>query len=488
MSVLVVGMSHRSAPVALLERLSVDGMQREETNAELVATSSLSEAMIISTCNRLEVYCVTNSFHSGVQDVVEVLHRISHIAIDELRSYLYVRYADAAAEHMMVVASGLDSMVVGEQQIIGQVRKAYQRAVAANTAGKTLHALAQSALRAGKRVHTETKIDEAGASMVTVALNEALQYMDLGLQSGDASATVHTPDHVDEPLLIGRTALVLGAGAMASLAATHLGRLGVDKIIVANRTRERADNLVDHAHQAGVCAEAVNFEDRQQVYGKVDIIVSATGADNYTVDRASIPEQRHGHLVLIDLSLPRDIADDTAKLRGVDLVNIERLHQSLTSQSDEDTTVGHQDAKRIVREELQAFASEQRVREVVPAVSALRKHAAGVIECEMARLRQRRPHMSEDDFGQVQVAIRRAVDKLLHEPTVRAKKLAAESGAVSHETALQEMFGLEIDGSSIAVDADELPSVQEVIALGNNAGNHSRADDKAGTNKNSVDN
>lgn len=488
MSVLVVGMSHRSAPVALLERLSVDGMQREETNAELVATSSLSEAMIISTCNRLEVYCVTNSFHSGVQDVVEVLHRISHIDVDELRSYLYVRYADAAAEHMMVVASGLDSMVVGEQQIIGQVRKAYQRAVAANTAGKTLHALAQSALRAGKRVHTETKIDEAGASMVTVALNEALQYMDLGLQSGDASATVHTPDLVDEPLLIGRTALVLGAGAMASLAATHLGRLGVDKIIVANRTRERADNLVDHAHQAGVCAEAVNFEDRQQVYGKVDIIVSATGADNYTVDRASIPEQRHGHLVLIDLSLPRDIADDTAELRGVDLVNIERLHQSLTSQSDEDTTVGHQDAKRIVREELQAFASEQRVREVVPAVSALRKHAAGVIECEMARLRQRRPHMSEDDFGQVQVAIRRAVDKLLHEPTVRAKKLAAESGAVSHETALQEMFGLEIDGSSIAVDADELPSVQEVIALGNNAGNHSGVDDKAGTNKNSVDN
>ncbi len=106
MSVLVVGMSHRSAPVALLERLSVDGMQREETNAELVATSSLSEAMIISTCNRFEVYCVTNSFHSGVQDVVEVLHRISHIDIDELRSYLYVRYADAAAEHMMVVACG----------------------------------------------------------------------------------------------------------------------------------------------------------------------------------------------------------------------------------------------------------------------------------------------------------------------------------------------------------------------------------------------
>lgn len=491
---LVVGMSHRSAPVALLERLSVDGMQREETAAALVATPSLTEAMIISTCNRLEVYCVTNSFHSGVQDVVEVLHRVSGIDIDELRSYLYVRYADAAAEHMMVVASGLDSMVVGEQQIIGQVRQAYQRAVAANTAGKTLHALAQSALRAGKRVHTETDIDEAGASMVTVALNEALQYMDLSLEKSAGTAHQSTANHstdtaadtaasgttsnvnrADEPLLIGRTALVLGAGAMASLAATHLGRLGVDKIIVANRTRERADNLVDHAHQAGVRAEAVDFADRYRAYGEVDIIVSATGADNYTVERASFPEIRRDHVVLIDLSLPRDIADDTADLPGVDLVNIERLHQSLTSQSEEDTTIGHQDAKRIVREELQSFASEQRVREVVPAVSALRKHAAGVVECEMARLRQRRPNMSDDDFAQVQVAIRRAVDKLLHEPTVRAKKLAAESGAVSHETALQEMFGLEIDGSPVSVDANELPSVQEVIAMGSNNSNSSNS-------------
>ena len=504
MSVLVVGMSHRSAPVALLERLSVDGMQREETAAALVATPSLTEAMIISTCNRLEVYCVTNSFHSGVQDVVEVLHRVSGIDIDELRGYLYVRYADAAAEHMMVVASGLDSMVVGEQQIIGQVRQAYQRAAAANTAGKTLHALAQSALRAGKRVHTETDIDEAGASMVTVALNEALQYMDLSPDKKSevtanrsttnrstanqsnvtaASRTISNVKRADEPLLIGRTALVLGAGAMASLAATHLGRLGVDKIIVANRTRERADNLVDHAHQAGVRAEAVDFADRYSAYGEVDIIVSAAGADNYTVERASFPEIRRDHVVLIDLSLPRDIADDTADLPGVDLVNIERLHQSLTSQSEEDTTIGHQDAKRIVREELQSFASEQRVREVVPAVSALRKHAAGVVECEMARLRQRRPNMSDDDFAQVQVAIKRAVDKLLHEPTVRAKKLAAESGAVSHETALQEMFGLEIDGSPVSVDANELPSVQEVIAMGSNSSNssNSEADTSAST-------
>ena len=134
-SVLVVGMSHRSAPVALLERLSMDETVRHDTTSQLVERPSLSEAMIVSTCNRLEIYSVTNSFHSGVQDVVEVLHEMSDVDVDTLRGYLYVRYADAAAEHMMVVASGLDSMVVGEQQIIGQVRTAYQEATEKGTVG-----------------------------------------------------------------------------------------------------------------------------------------------------------------------------------------------------------------------------------------------------------------------------------------------------------------------------------------------------------------
>lgn len=173
-SVLVVGMSHRSAPVALLERLSMDETVRNDTTSRLVGRPSLSEAMIVSTCNRLEIYSVTNSFHSGVQDVVEVLHEISDVDIDTLRGYLYVRYADAAAEHMMVVASGLDSMVVGEQQIIGQVRTAYQEATDKGTVGPALHQLAQTALHTGKRVHSETDIDEAGASMVSFAIDRAL--------------------------------------------------------------------------------------------------------------------------------------------------------------------------------------------------------------------------------------------------------------------------------------------------------------------------
>lgn len=435
-SVLVVGMSHRSAPVALLERLSMDETVRHDTTAKLVERPALSEAMIVSTCNRLEIYSVTNSFHSGVQDVVDVLHEISDVDVETLRTYLYVRYADAAAEHMMVVASGLDSMVVGEQQIIGQVRTAYQSAAEKGTVGTALHSLAQSALHTGKRVHSETDIDDAGASMVSVALDEALEHLGT--------------DH-----LRGRTALVLGAGAMASLAATHLGRLGVDKLIVSNRTRDRAERLAGHSLEAGVPAEVVDFEDRASVLSTVDLAVSATGADDFTITEADIPAQRLADLMLIDLSMPRDIDDDVANHDGVHLVNIERLHQRISGRGDR--TSGHKEALDIVAEELDSYSSEQRVRDVVPAVSALRKHASGMVAEELNRLRGRMPDLDEAEFTEVSRTVRRVVDKLLHQPTVQVKKLAAESGVVSYETALQELFGLATEGPSVAVDVIDLP-------------------------------
>lgn len=435
-SVLVVGMSHRSAPVALLERLSMDETVRHDTTSRLVDRPSLSEAMIVSTCNRLEIYSVTNSFHSGVQDVVEVLHEISDVDIDTLRGYLYVRYADAAAEHMMVVASGLDSMVVGEQQIIGQVRTAYQEAADKGTVGQTLHQLAQTALHTGKRVHSETDIDDAGASMVTVAVDEALEHL-------------HTEN------LHGKVALVLGAGAMASLAATHLGRLGVEKLIIANRTRSRAERLAEHSREAGVPAEVIDFDDRAAALSHVDLAVSATGADEFTIAPADIPAQRPRDLMLIDLSMPRDIDDAVVQFDGVHLVNIERLHQTISGRGGHAT--GHEEALAIVAEQLQEYSSEQRVRDVVPAVAALRRHAAGLIESELDRLRGRTPAIDDPDFEEVSRTVRRVVDKLLHEPTVRVKKLAAESGVVSYESALQELFGLVTDAPAVSVDVADLP-------------------------------
>ncbi|AHI21766.1 glutamyl-tRNA reductase [Corynebacterium vitaeruminis DSM 20294] len=435
--------------MALLEQLSMDDAVRDSTARELVESPSLTEAMIVSTCNRLEVYAMTSSFHMGVNDVVQVLHNMSGVDMDTLRGYLYVRYADAAAEHMMVVAAGMDSMVVGEQQIIGQVRTAYQHATEIGTVGPALHGLVQASLHTGKRVHTETNIDDAGSSMVSFAVEEALGQMGL-----DPAAP--------EPLR-GKTALVLGAGAMASLAATHLGKLGVSTLIIANRTHERAERLADHARQAGVNAEVVDFDDRAKTLHRVDIGVSATGANTFTIEGKDVDGLPAGHeLMLIDLSMPRDIDDATATREGVRLVNIEKLHNVQREDSGSDGA-----AQRIVNEELAAYSSAQRVKDVAPAVSALRRHAAELVDSELSRLKSKIPDVSGDDYEEIQRTVRRVVDKLLHHPTVRVKELAATSGTLSYESALQEFFGLSeaMPERSVKVDVDELPDA-EIVALG----------------------
>ena len=436
MSVLLVGMSHRSAPVALLERLSMDSEVQHGAASALIAQPSLSEAMIISTCNRLEVYTVTNAFHSGVEDVLRVLGEVSGVDVAELRSYLYVRYADAAAEHIFTVASGLDSMVVGEQQIIGQVRSSYVDAVERGTVGPNLHSLAQAALHTGKRVHSETGIDDSGASMVTVALERAMELL-----------------RVDD--LRGKRALVLGAGAMSSLAATYLGKNGIDSLILANRTRDRAERLAQHSREAGVQADVVDFADRATVLDQVDLVVSATASDEFTITPDDVP----GPLVLADLSLPRDIDDAVADIDGVDLVNIESLHETMRGSDNEDSRALRR-AEAIVAEEVDTFGSEQRVREVAPAVTRLRRNAAEISAQELQRLRTRLPEMSESDFDQVSRMVKRVVDKLLHEPTVKIKELAATAQTVSVEEAVTELFGLE--SPSVAVQAQRLPLPEEL--------------------------
>lgn len=436
MSVLVVGMSHRSAPVALLERLSMDPDVQHGAASVLVEQPSLSEAMIVSTCNRLEVYTVTTAFHTGVEDVLRVLADVSGVDPAQLRRYLYVRYADAAAEHLFTVAAGLDSMVVGEQQIIGQVRTAYVDAGERGTVGPNLHALAQAALHTGKRVHTETGIDDSGASMVTVALDEAMGLM-----------------RIDD--LRGKRALVLGAGAMSSLAATDLGRRGVDSLVIANRTRERAERLAEHAREAGVAAEVVDFADRAAALRGVDLAVSATASDEFTIT----PDDIAGPVVLADLSLPRDIDDAVAEIDGVELVNIESLHESMLAADTEDSRALRR-AEAIIAEEVELFGSQQRVREVAPAVTRLRRNAEEITGQELERLRTKLPDLSEEDFDQVGRAVRRVVDKLLHTPTVKIKELAATGGSVSVEDAVTELFGL--GRPAVAVEAQRLPLPEEL--------------------------
>ncbi|MGH3514025.1 MAG: glutamyl-tRNA reductase, partial [Pseudonocardiaceae bacterium] len=246
MSLLVVGLSHRSAPVEVLERVAVSALDAGKVLCQLLARENVAEALLLSTCNRVEVYAVVATFHGGLADITDVLAGQSAIALDELSEHLYVHYAAAGVEHLFSVAAGLDSMVVGEPQILGQLRAAYAGAEQAGTIGRTLHEVVQQALRVGKRIHTETGIGAAGASVVSEAL--AATAAALAGASGVNGAGGNGAG------LAGRRVLVLGAGSMGSLAAAQLRRAGVAEIVVANRTHVSAQRLATLCQAEGTPA------------------------------------------------------------------------------------------------------------------------------------------------------------------------------------------------------------------------------------------
>ena len=437
MSVLLFGVSHRSAPVSVLEQLSTEESDQAKIVDQVLQSSLVTEAMVLSTCNRVEVYAVVDAFHGGLSVIGQVLSEHSGMSLNDLTKYAYVRYAEAAVEHLFAVASGLDSAVIGEQQVLGQVRRAYAAAEANHTVGRTLHELAQRALSVGKRVHSETGIDAAGASVVSVAL-------------GMADAKLGG--------LAGGTAVVVGAGAMGALSAKHLVGAGVERVNVVNRSLARARRLAHNIREQGVDADAHALEDIATVLGDADVVVSCTGAVRPVVSLADAhrglagrPEQRQ--LVMCDLGMPRDVDPAVAGLPGVFVVDMDRIQREPSARaaaSDADA------ARTIVAAEVANYLAGQRMAEVTPTVTALRRRAADVVEAELLRLDNRLPELDQTHRDEVARTVRRVVDKLLHAPTVRVRQLASAPGGDSYAEALRELF--ELDQQAVdAVAAGELP-------------------------------
>ncbi|MFD9468683.1 glutamyl-tRNA reductase [Streptomyces goshikiensis] len=262
MSLLVVGLSHRSAPVSVLERASLNADAKAKLLHDTLAAEPAAEATVLATCNRIELYADVDKFHAGVSELSTLLAQHSGVALEELTPYLYVHYEDRAVHHLFSVACGLDSMVVGEGQILGQIKDALALGQELHTAGRLINDLFQQALRVGKRAHSETGIDRAGQSLVTFGLEQL---------------AVHLP--VRE-WAVGKRALVLGAGSMSSLAAATLARVGFAEIVVANRTAERAERLAEIlvASGTGVAARAVAMSAVADELTRVDVVVSCTGA------------------------------------------------------------------------------------------------------------------------------------------------------------------------------------------------------------------
>ena len=458
MSVLVVGISHHSAPVALLERITVGIADTPSVVSEL-RQGPVTEAVVLATCNRVEVYVDTDGFHAGVDTVSDLLSRCSGVPLDELSPSLYVHWEGQAVVHLFTVACGLDSMVIGEAQILGQIKRAY--AETGQGAGRTLHELFQQAFRVGKRAHTETGIDEAGHSLVTVGLERAVQAV--GTLEGRSVLVVGAGSM---GALAGRTVLVVGAGSMGSLAGATLVRAGAGQVVVANRSADNARRLATSLEGRGI-----GLDELEQALVDTDVVVSSTGATGVVVPVELVERavQRRGGrpLAILDLALPHDIDPAVRDLPGVTLVDLASLQEVLATST---AGLGVEQARSIVAEESGRFLTWQRASRVAPTVVALRSRADEVVRVELDRLEARLPDLDERSRAEVAATVRRVVSTLLHTPTVRVKELADAPEGLSYADALRELFGLDrtapaavavtpLDVADAAVDLAALDSL-----------------------------
>ncbi|MFI5925969.1 glutamyl-tRNA reductase [Micromonospora sp. NPDC051543] len=434
MKLLVVGASYRTAPVATLEQLAVPPADLTRTLDRLVAQPYVSEAVLVSTCNRVEVYAAVSGFHGGLGDICAVLGEQAGSTPAALANHLYVHYDTAAVDHVFRVATGLDSMVVGEAQILGQLRDAYHWATGTDSAGRLLHELMQQALRVGKRAHAETGIDRAGQSVVTAALELAAGYLD-----GD---------------LAGHPALVIGAGAMGSLGVATLSRLGAGPLTVTNRGIDRAVRLAE-SYGAG----AAPMTELAATLSTVDIVVAATASTEpvltRTVVEAALAERdpARGPLVLLDLAVPRDVEEGVADLAGVQVIDIDRMAALL---ADGPVAADAAAVEGIVTGEVEGFLTWLRGADVAPTVAALRGRADDVVATELRRLAQRRPDLGDELRAEVARTVHRVVQRLLHQPTVKVRQLAAEPGGDQYAALLRELFDLQVPQTS---PVDTVPDV-----------------------------
>jgi glutamyl-tRNA reductase len=431
--VLVVGLSHKSAPVATLERAAVSGDTLTKLLRDVVQAEPVAEAFVVSTCNRVEVYAEVDRFHAGVTAICELLARHCGMPPHELTPHLYVHYEDRAVSHLLAVAAGLDSMVVGEDQILGQVRAAVKLAAEHGTAGRVLGELGQLALRTGKRARAETGIGRAGLSLLSAAV--------------ELAATSLGPLRPGADPLAGRDVLVVGAGSMSGLAAATAARSGAASIVVANRTREHAERLA--ASVSTTVTRITGLADLPAAMAAADVLISCTGAAGQVITgdmvSAALTSRKAADpktpLVILDLAMPRDVEPAVAGLPGVVLIGMEQLSEHATAIRDVDVA-----AVRVILEaELAAYQSAMDAARVAPTVVALRAKAAKVVDAELARLAGRlsADALSGHALDEIAQTVRRVVDKLLHAPTVRVKELAGSPGGEEYAAALRVLFDLD---------------------------------------------
>lgn len=420
MSILVIGVNHRSGPLSLLERVTISPDRLSKAIAGIALRDNIREAVVLSTCNRTEIYVVAELFHGAYGDVRDFLCELGDLTVDELTPHLYSQHDDAAVTHLFEVAAGLDSAVLGESEILGQVRDAWESAQQEGAARSTLNLLFRLALGTGKRARNETGIGRGTASVSHAAVEMITDVV------GD---------------LQGKRVLVVGAGKMGEGVAVALHRAGGADILVANRTPERGSALAERV--GGV---AVGFDRLPEAIAAADVVVASTGSGQAFLTESLIREARSGHrsgssLHIVDIAVPRDVEQGVAKLPGVTVFDLDDLRdwadRGLSQRAGEAESV-----RVIVGEEVDNFNVESTARQAAPLVASMREAAGRIRAAELTRFSNRLAGLNEAERESVEALTEAIIAKLLHEPSVRLKAEAGTPQGERNAAAVRDLFDL----------------------------------------------
>ncbi len=437
MSLLMLGISHRTATLPLLEQVALRPQDSAALAARLLNNAAVSEALVLATCNRIEMYAEVSAFHPGILHLGQCFAEATGVPLEELAEHLVVRYADRVVAHLFTVACGLESMAIGEGQVLGQLRQALRQAQENQQAGTNLEQLVQQALRVGKRAHAETGLDQFSGSLI-----------DAGIVRAESALG---------PLAKLRV-LILGAGSMSALAASVLSRSGVAELIIVNRTLARAEHLAQ-----AVAGRALPWSQLPTALVQADLIIACTGATDQVIDSAQVQSAQAARdnqpQHFLDLALPRDIAPEVNDLPQVLVTDLSDLGEDLAPKNGADLA----GVEELVAAEVSEFLAARRAQSVAPTVAALRERAANVVSAELDRLAQRMPDLEPERLAELQATVHRVVEKILHAPTVRVKELASRTDGAAYAGALRELFDLPEGPNPVAVA--DLPKVTDLAAL-----------------------
>jgi len=418
MPVLALGVSYRRAPVDLLERLAFASDEWTKAYEHVLGYPAVREAVILSTCNRVEVYADVEGYHQGFQDLKRFLAESRDLEADRFAEPLYSHYEDHAAEHLFAVAAGLDSMVLGEPQIHSQIRQAFRTARDEGACGAALSPLFRYAIRTGRRVRAETRIGASPTAFVEAGAEAAARHLD-GLG--------------------GKRLVVIGAGEMAALALSWLQERGLGSATVLNRTPEKAERLATRARAAHGGLEMLD-----QALAGADLVVSSTGAVGTVVTREAVARATGGTrpMFLLDLAVPRDVDPGAQEIPGVRVADIDDLRDVLAA-SRADIAGEVERAEGVIEEERRKFTMQRRAAQLAPLIAALHARGDEIRAAELERFAQRLSGLSEREQEAVEALTRGIVKTLLHDPVVELKERWGAGVGEAHARVLRELFGLE---------------------------------------------